>query len=426
MKLRSLFLATLAAMAMVSCSNENDPIENGGNVEKNASLMFSIGVPANTRAATANGTEDGISEEQGFSTVEVKLAYSSGSTSYYSFTYDDFDHASTVHTLKADKKMEVGADAAATIYVTLNGGKAVNESATETAAYDTYGSISTGIAAPNKFLMSGKKTVTIVANKDNNEALVTVNRVAAKIAEQSDATKNDGSFTFNTEYRKNGETISTETEEMTATIQDYTLINLNKVTNVFYNATYPAADFFQPVVLNNQNDEEYSSLVNRAIGDGNGTTPASFTYCTENNSETNATSIVYRVKYTYKDNSTTGTFFTKKKGDKWVLYKDFETMDKDSNGTLSGAGLDGTESYDELIAAGVRKYENGEAYYTNKIETAGAGATIARNNVYKLKVKSISSLGNAVIDEKIPGEPTYLLLEVTMAPWTINLNNFEL
>ena len=43
MKLRSLFLAGLAVMAMASCSNEDDAIVNGGeNAAKDAALQFPI------------------------------------------------------------------------------------------------------------------------------------------------------------------------------------------------------------------------------------------------------------------------------------------------------------------------------------------------------------------------------------------------
>ena len=67
MKLRSLFLAGLAVMAMASCSNEDDAIVNGGeNAAKDAALQFSIGFPQTTRATTASGdkSDEGLSCEE--------------------------------------------------------------------------------------------------------------------------------------------------------------------------------------------------------------------------------------------------------------------------------------------------------------------------------------------------------------------------
>ncbi|ADV43894.1 Mfa1 family fimbria major subunit [Bacteroides helcogenes] len=421
MKLRSLFLASLAAMTMVSCSNENDPINNGGEGEKNATLLFSIGVPA-TRA-TAGGTEEGTASEQTFNTAEVKVKYSNGTTAQFSFTTNDFDKNSSVYTLKNAKKMVVGADANATVYVTINGGEEVSETATKTADYDANASITTGIAAANNFLMSGSATCAITAGITNN-VKVTVNRVAAKISEESTATSTS-EFTFKTDYRVDGVTVSTEEETMTATIKGYALYNLNKATNVFASTTFATADFFKSITFNKDNKVEYANFVNRTIGDGS---TGAYTYCTENNSVANPTAIIYKVTYTYGNGNATNSFFTQKKEDgKTVLYKDFETLNKDNSQAFSAQGLTATSTYDEFIKVGVVKYEAGVAYYLKNIETAGqTNAMIVRNNVYKLNVSKIGGLGKAVIDETTPGDPTYLTLNVTVAQWTINLNSFEL
>ena len=66
MKLRSLFLASLAALAMVSCSNENDPAIDGGeaNVEKKALLELGFAFPKTTE--TRATTEAGLATEYEF------------------------------------------------------------------------------------------------------------------------------------------------------------------------------------------------------------------------------------------------------------------------------------------------------------------------------------------------------------------------
>ena len=87
MKLRSLFLAALAATAMVSCTNENDPIDEGKQVEKNAMMQFrvSFGSLASTRAnetdSTATGSKEaGLDLEQKFSEALLIAAYEGGAT----------------------------------------------------------------------------------------------------------------------------------------------------------------------------------------------------------------------------------------------------------------------------------------------------------------------------------------------------------
>lgn len=85
MKLKSLFLASLAAMAMVSCSNDNDPINaDGGNGEKNAVMQFRIGFSnsTTTRADETNGAnggqEAGLDKEQKFANALLIAAYENG------------------------------------------------------------------------------------------------------------------------------------------------------------------------------------------------------------------------------------------------------------------------------------------------------------------------------------------------------------
>ena len=89
MKLRSLFLAGLAVMAMASCSNEDDAIVNGGeNAAKDAALQFSIGFPQTTRATTASGdkSDEGLSCEQKVNTISFVLKYNDNTpTAVYDF-----------------------------------------------------------------------------------------------------------------------------------------------------------------------------------------------------------------------------------------------------------------------------------------------------------------------------------------------------
>lgn len=423
MKLKSLFLASLAAIAMASCSNEVEGVDNGiNNVEKNAKLQFSIGFASAVTRADGT-TELGSDKENKVNTVNIRVVYQEGTADdVFNFAFPgDFAKAdnNNVYTLNPDKLMEVAPSAKATLYVTVNGDEKVTLNGTATATYNEEASIRTGVAEDNNFLMSGSASTPIVANSSANEATVKVNRVAARIDEVTENKIEE--FTFETDYRNfNGEIYETVKTSMTAEVIGYALYNLNKNTNIFYSETFATPDYFQPFVADKANEVAYDSFINKTIGTTN-------TYSLENNSKTNITSVIYKVQYKYDNTDATGDFFTFEKDGVTVLYKDFDSLDKDNGEKFSkGFGLNAGSTYDEFIAAGVTKYEAGIAYYTRPITTTGNSEMIARNNCYKLNVTGISGLGKAVVDPKEPGKPTLLQLTVSVMDWTINPNNFTL
>ena len=53
-------------------------------------------------------------------------------------------------------------------------------------------------------------------------------------------------------------------------------------------------------------------------------------------------------------------------------------------------------------------------------------ANIARNNWYQLKVTSIADLGYPKPVPPTPENETKLMMSVTIAPWTIHINNVGL
>lgn len=423
MKLRNLFLASLAAMAMVSCSNEVEGVDNSGaiNAEKNAKLQFNIGFPSASGTRAEGGFEEGSVNESAIKTVNVRVSYPEGTADdIFNFKLEDFEKNGNVYSLKKEKVMSVAPSAGATLYVTVNGDATVNLNGIVTAEYDATASISTGIAENGNFLMSGKseEPVEIVKNSAGNTATVTVDRVVARIDE---ITKNlEAEFTFETDYRNTeGAVVSTEKISMTAEVVDYAIYNLNKNSNIFFNQNFAAPSYFQEFLAKKDNKISYDNFVNKAIGSTN-------TYTLENNSASMVTSVIYKVQYKYNNAALTGDFFTFVKNGVTVLYKDFASLDNDNGNRFSAAfGLDADSSYDAFIAAGVSKYEDGFAYYTQPIKT-GANAIISRNNCYKLQVTKIGSIGKAVIDEITAGEPTLLELTVQVKDWTVNMNEFEL
>lgn len=429
MKLRNLFLAGLAAIAMASCSNEIEGVDNGNNnVEKNAKLQFSIGFPGVTTRANTGDEELGTDEENNIKTINVRVSYSEGiSDDIFNFKIEDFNKGEgNTYTLKEEKYMTVAPSEGATLYVTVNGDKEVTITGTTTAEYDaTEASIKTGLAEANNFLMSGKskEVVTITQNKVN-QAEVEVDRVAARIDEVTTTKDHSFDLEFITKYKDQDGTIKNiEAQSLTATVVDYALYNLNEKTNIFASTTF-AADptYFQEFVPTTKNTLSYDGdFVSREIG-------ATSTYTLENNSETNPTSIIYKVQYKYTgEEKGTGDFFTYVKGENTVVYKDFASLDTDNDYRFSKSfGLDKNSEYSAFIKAGVTKYTAGIAYYTKEIKTNNSDTKILRNNCYKLNVSKISGLGTAVIDPEIPGEPTLLELTVSVKSWTVNVNDFEL
>ncbi len=428
MKLRNLFLASLAAMAMVSCSNEIEGVDNGiNNVEKNAKLQFSIGLPSIAKSrATEDEIAKGTADESAINTVNIKVVYNEAITPdlfHYVFPGDfTKDGENNVYTLNPDKLMEVAPSTGATLYVTINGDENVTLNGTTTATYDAEASISTGLAKAGNFLMSGKSDPTpIVKNSSENRATVEVDRVAARIDETSE--NKVAEFTFTTDYRNlDGTVYKTEETSMTAEIIDYALCNLNQNTNIFDLPAFAEASYFQEFVLNS--GKTYADFINKAFG-------TTSTYTLENNSTTYKTSVTYKVQYKYDGTTATGDFFTYAKdinGEKTtVLYKDFESLDNDNSNKFSlGFGLNADSDYNAFIEAGVTKYEEGIAYYTKPITTGLSTEKIVRNNCYLLNVNTIKGLGKAVVDPKEPGDPTLLSLTVSVKNWTINPNSFDL
>lgn len=424
MKLRNLFLASLAAMAMVSCSNEVEGVDNNGaiNAEKNAKLQFNIGFPSASGTRADAGFEEGSVNESAIKTVNVRVSYSEGTANdIFNFRLEDFEKNGNVYSLKKEKVMSVAPSAGATLYVTVNGDETVNLNGTVSAEYDATASISTGIAENGNFLMSGKseKPVKIEKNSAGNTATVTVDRVVARIDE---ITQNlEAEFTFETDYRNTeGAVVNTEKISMTAEVVDYAIYNLNKNSNIFFSQNFAAPSYFQEFLAKKENKISYDNFVNKAIGSTN-------TYTLENNSSSMVTSVIYKVQYKYDNAALTGDFFTfAKDGKTTVLYKDFDSLDKDNGYRFSkGFGLTKDSKYDDFIAAGVSKYEDGFAYYTRPIKT-GTDEIISRNNCYKLLVTKIGSIGKAVIDEITAGEPTLLELTVQVKDWTVNMNEIEL
>ena len=154
MKFRSLFLATLAVMAMASCSNQNDPITDNGNGEKNAIFNFSIALP-NNGTTKADGNEAGTLKEQKVNNITLVLTYEGG-IPVFTKTYqvNEFTQSGSIYTLTNAEQVSAGT-ATATIYVNNNGvpGNTTVETAVATGLGDYASTEGSG-----NFFMSGVST----------------------------------------------------------------------------------------------------------------------------------------------------------------------------------------------------------------------------------------------------------------------------
>lgn len=444
MKLKSLFLASLAAMAMVSCSNEDDQIIGGSanaNLEENARMQFSIAFPAASSTRANDDDQNGLATEQKVQSIQLILKYVDGSLAGYNknITFSDIDNEfnknNNVYTLKSEKAISAVAGNAV-VYVCINGSADASKVSIEGAGAETItaanysglDALTDGIAKENKFLMTGKNNVEI-KDKETVTAKVAVDRVAAKISERSKANLAD--FNHKTIFHKLDGTVD-HTEELTAktTLLEYSFLNINKTSYVFKQAApYSSAidGYFQYSAQNGSNlidfnkEEFYKKSIETA---GN-----EITYCMENTSDI-PTYVVYKAKVEIGDQAAGTNFYCVKNGaDDIIFYKNFAELASAYKEIIAVAGLDDTKSYDEFHAAGITKYTSGICYYVRPINTLVNGqnvASIYRNNHYILNVSKISGIGSAVVDPIEPVPATYMSLEVSVNPWTVQENNMEL
>ena len=151
------------------------------------------------------------------------------------------------------------------------------------------------------------------------------------------------------------------------------------------------------------------------------------------------TGVIYKVQ-AKNGGSDLGTFYKCKN----ILSEDLD--DVQALPEFTGKTLS-TLSNPELRALGIKVYENGVMYYSHFIRDPNEAHqhadlnyyAVFRNSSYKLKINSISALGDdvpggAVVDPSKPGEPgnppidtedAYLEVSVTVNPWILNLIDID-
>lgn len=466
MKLRNLFLTTaVCAGLFTACSNELDNvIENNGPdaANKEAFMQINFAMPANGGASARAGeqTEAGTDAERGITSVALIITDANLKiTDKVTLNSADFSPVGTtggqpgannLYYYSSNKAIAVKKQDGAKVYVYVNPNATINALAVdgtldEQASFTEDDNNLTGtnrIAANNNFFMSNLNGTAVSANINGTKANptkveVTVERVVAKLVESTkkEAFTVPGNGGYNTElaitikefgyYNLNKSSYILQQFETVGSDKYTKDLNFNAAAAIYANA------FFNP---NTSTDfTQYRQTVN-----GTDLT----TYCLENtdvaaNQWTDKTiGVIYKAVATWGGSTTAKTFYiyAHKVYLEWATLKtDFEKA-----GSQTLAGAENTYTYESLKALGITKYTNGECYYrvaikhnvqTTVSELKAMEYAVVRNNVYKMKVNSVSGLGEPVIPtdpEPDKKQDANIDLTVNVQPWTVRDSGFDL
>lgn len=413
MKLKSLFLASLAAIAFVSCSNEEDATINGGEVgTKDAIVQFGISF-SNT---VTRALEAGSPEENTFTRATIVIVQD-GKKNSFTRPLSDFspvENGDSPSILWLKEKIAVN-DGPAEVYVFLNASDGLI--ANLDGAYSSYPTLkesvdfSTGIAAleqegkiaaAGNFLMcnaDGKAQATTFTKNTTNQLTVRVGRVAAKLQEM---TPKDNIFDVT------DDATNLANKEITVSLSEFAYAGLQQDTYVLKNSTPITANLYK--AYNSGIDFEYQNI--------SGDVP---NYCMENLAGTDletTTNIIYKGNIVVEGVAPGTTIYITSDN------KAFTSISEMKENGIVFDGLDENTSIEDCWNKFIlRKYENGACYYIGQIKTTDQGNKIIRNNIYRLSVNTIAGLGTVL--PKPFEEPTLLNLTVEIEPWTINLNSFD-
>lgn len=419
MKLRNLFLVSLAAMAITSCSNENDPIVDSGNTAETAMFNFSIALPNAPKTRTT--TDPGTKQEQNVNDITMVLEYKDANppttlTKHYkvdAFKYNDKDKT---YTLSTAEEVSPGT-ATLTIYVNNKGVVPASQISATTDEGWSLGNYASTTGDGN-FLMIGKskETFTITPNIPNTAPVVSVDRIAVKLEE---ATEDTDTQIEGNQYTFKALAENTEIKlDIEATLIEYAYTNLVTKSNTlgskfeggendYYNYFDPNPTIAIEVLWSNEAFSDKIGMENRGA-----------TYCFENGT-TIPTTIYYKAKTKIEGVDENANFYVYEN----VLYKDFAALNVKFKNSLDNHGLSDVSTNAQFMeAVGVKKYTEGICYYPAVVNANG----IDRNNWYKLRVTGIKGLGLPEPGTPPPGEETTLIFSVTENPWTVWNEGIEL
>lgn len=426
MKVKNLLLAGLAVAAMTACSNDIESVDNNDlPLEKNASMQLNFSFP---KSSETRATNPGTEFEYGVSKVTAILEYSGTNKRLVvrDLTIQGEPNADGVITATTTK-FEVSTGTISKIYAIINNNDTEVSAGTDLSnllvATNPYNLPSNSldylretIAKDGDFLMSGisEIPVTINAGDDYKTGTISVDRVCAKLEEQTEKTT-PYELTEPTVVSKDGKAISIR-------IIGHTYANLNANSYVFKNANgswWSQNDIIQAYSAE-KTEADYCWKEKES------------TYCLENITGANkgswdrgkATHALYKGQVYLGDTKIEGKFYVKANFDGNILYPDWAALKADYTSSLPATENELTSTMMENL--GIMQYNGGVCYYSAPILTNNTTVDIVRNNWYQLSVDKIKDLGtpNPVPVDKT--EKSYLALTVNIMPWTIQGNSFVL
>lgn len=443
MKVRNLLLAGLAMTAMAACSNNDEFIDNSIQAptgeQATMRINFAVPVSGNTRAINDGGANAGSKEESIISTATIVLDYGANKI----IVKDNLQLTGATNDVTKEiaastPAFDVTAGSGITIYAFVNPSENLRKSinAAKTAAdfqalhigaqalpENGLDYLVSSIAKNNHFLMSGSKgEITIKAGIDSNEATIKVDRVSAKLDEQTKAA---------TPFKLSQPTVTVKGDKEWLVVK-------------FVGHSYSNLVKDSYVLPHKDNSWTSSEPYWQAYKTSYRWISSETTYCLENKvggtwdaAKEKATNVHYQAQVYYatgteKDPKLTkaGTFFVKTSTaydndgnatEVQTIYKSWADMKADF------AGLSETEGDAEYLKNNdIVKYEEGLCYYEAPIQHTTAGCSIIRNNWYQLTVLTVKDLGWSTSTPPNPKSDTKLTIKANIQPWTVNINNIEL
>ena len=430
MKVKNLLLAGLAVAAMTACSNNDidEIVDNGTQPTtcEKASMKINFTFAdsgTGTRTVTAGGTDAGEEFEWKAADITVVLNYDRGDkrivTKNLKLEKEPADNGKVAQ--YSTEQFEVDGSAGGTdIYAFVNPSDAliaslstadlatlaVNKIASLPATLDYL--TGTGLAAEsNSFLMTGTAMNQKLTYGEVVTVPITVSRVVAKLDEMTEATK---------AYPISETSELTNKDAITIKITEHSYSNLSDDSYALKASTSITSSYLQPYIAQN-NTASYDSY--KWIAAGN-------TYCYENFGNETPTRVHYVGEVLFDGEAITTDFYVwaRFEGAAKVVtaYKNWETL------TAAVSIPEEFKTNDQVLkeAYGVKRYKSGRCYYEAEILHATEGASIIRNNWYKLSVRTISDLGTPDPVKEPEDKKTYLIINANVEPWTVNINDFDL
>lgn len=424
MKVKNLLLAGLAVAAMTACSND-ELVDNGVQTnEENASMQINFQFATDTRAVSDGGTDAGDKIEYETSEITAVLEYTETNKQIIvkGLTFDQQTAGGTrIYTtepfqIEAGNNVKVYAFINPTMDITTSGLNNLKIGKQSLPDDGTLNYLTSTIATPSKFMMSnvdGEPAIINIVGGTVNKAKISVERISAKLTEETNRTTDNKYEVTNPSFTG---------PKVYVQILQHTYTNLADDSYVLGGRTEGWKSFLHPYLTGDEVTEKSYRWMDEA-----GTTYVLENLGTTWNTAT-STSVLYQGQVFFDDETEpAGTFYSRlklqadQKTWKAQIYKNWEELGKEINLTDIDPNDDAA-----LAKRSIKRYEGGKCYYEAPIEHFNVGANIARNNWYKMSVKTIKDLGYPKPVPPTPENETQLIMSVSIAPWTIHVDHKEL